>query len=234
MSAPDAFRVSVVIPAWNAAAYVGEAIESVLSQSEPAFEIIVVDDGSTDETARVVRSFAPRAVLFEQGNAGPGAATNRGLSVARGDFFGFLDADDLWTRDKLRLQRGAFAQDGRLEAVYGHVEQFFSPELDEETRRSLRFPSEPMPGLVRGAMVVTRRSFERVGDFRPAFGASDFIDWYARAGDTALRSKLLPDVVLKRRVHASNMGRQDRKTQRENYLRALRATIERRRRRTVG
>ena len=232
MSAPDAFRVSVVIPAWNAAAYVGEAIDSVLSQSEPAFEIIVVDDGSSDETARAVRSFAPRAMLVEQGNAGPGAATNRGLSVARGDFFGFLDADDLWTRDKLSFQRAAFAQDDRLEAVYGHVEQFFSPELDAETRRSLRLPPGPMPGLVRGAMVVRRRSFERVGDFRPAFGASDFIDWYARAGETGLRSKLVAEVVLKRRVHARNMGLQDRKGQHENYLRALRATIERRR--TVG
>ena len=229
MSVSEAFRVSVVIPAWNAAAYVGEAIESVLSQSEPAFEVIVVDDGSTDETAPTVRSFGSRVMLAEQGNAGPGAATNRGLTLARGDFFGFLDADDLWTRDKLCLQRAALAQDGRLEAVYGHVEQFFSPELNEETRRSLRLPSGPMPGFVRGAMLVRRRSFERVGEFRPGFGASDFIDWYARAGEAGLRSKLLPDVVLERRVHASNMGRQDRKTQRENYLRALRATIDRRR-----
>ena len=209
--------------------HVGETVESVLAQSEPAFEVIVVDDGSTDATAGTVRSFGRRVTLIEQENAGPGAATNRGLSAARGDFFGFLDADDLWTRDKLRLQRAAFAQDRQLDAVYGHVEQFFSPELEEETRQSLRLPPGPMPGLVRGAMVVRRRSFERVGDFRPAFGASDFIDWYARAGEAGLRSKLLPDVVLKRRVHARNMGLQDRKTQRENYLRALRATIERRR-----
>lgn len=98
-------RVSVVISAYNAAAYLGEAIESVLAQTRPADEIVVVDDGSTDATATVARGYANRGVrLVQQPNQGAGASRNRGIRETSGELLAFLDGDDLWLPQKLERQ----------------------------------------------------------------------------------------------------------------------------------
>jgi glycosyltransferase involved in cell wall biosynthesis len=96
--------VSVIIPAFNAGRYVARAIESCLTQTHPPIEIIVVDDGSSDDTAEVVSRFSHRVRLIRQENGGPGAARNQGARVATGDWLGLLDADDYWFPDKLRTQ----------------------------------------------------------------------------------------------------------------------------------
>ena len=97
-------QVSVIIPAFNAAAFVAEAIDSVLAQTMRDFEIIVVNDGSTDETARLLSSYDGRITVVNQANHGLAAARNKGAAVARGEWLAFLDADDLWHPDKLQLQ----------------------------------------------------------------------------------------------------------------------------------
>ncbi|MCB2067839.1 MAG: glycosyltransferase family 2 protein [Erythrobacter sp.] len=89
-------RTSVIIPAYNSAASVGVAIESALAQTRAPLEVIVVDDGSTDDTAQVIAAFGERVVHLTQANAGQGAARNKGLGVARGEFVALLDADDYW------------------------------------------------------------------------------------------------------------------------------------------
>jgi glycosyltransferase involved in cell wall biosynthesis len=97
-------RVSVVIPTYNCAGYLTEAIHSVLEQTTPAFEIIVVDDGSTDDTAAIVAGLGDRVTYLQQANAGVAAARNAGLRRATGDVIAFLDADDFWAPDKLATQ----------------------------------------------------------------------------------------------------------------------------------
>lgn len=104
--------VSVVIPAYNAVSTIKEAIESVYLQTLPPFEVIVVDDGSTDETSDIVRAF-PEVRCFSQSNQGVGAARNRGIAEAKGQYIAFLDADDLWHPQKLELQ---MALAGRLDS----------------------------------------------------------------------------------------------------------------------
>jgi glycosyltransferase involved in cell wall biosynthesis len=101
--------VSVVIPAYNAERFVGEAIESVLAQTHPDVECIVVDDGSTDGTAAVVRAFGPRVRTLEQANKGVSAARNAGVRVATGSLLAFLDADDRWSPDRLSRMLEALA-----------------------------------------------------------------------------------------------------------------------------
>src|SRR5687768_4619560 len=97
-------EVSVVVPAFNAAETIQAAIQSVSAQTFQDLELIVVDDGSTDGTADVVKRLAPNAVVITQRNAGPGAARNAGIARASGRFVGFLDADDLWFPNKLEHQ----------------------------------------------------------------------------------------------------------------------------------
>lgn len=97
-------RISVVIPAYNSAAHIGRAIDSVLAQTRPADEIIVVDDGSTDATADVIRAYGPKIRLIPQANTGASAARNAGINAATGDWIAFLDADDEWLPSKIERQ----------------------------------------------------------------------------------------------------------------------------------
>lgn len=105
-----ASRISVVIPAYNASAHVAATLRSVVAQSAPPAEIIVVDDGSTDDTAAIARAFGVR--VMSQGNRGLSAARNAGTRAATGDYIAYLDADDLWTPDKLAVQFAALASYG--------------------------------------------------------------------------------------------------------------------------
>jgi len=96
--------VSVIIPAYNSGPYLTETIESVLRQTYPHREIIVVDDGSTDDTPARVARYGPALTYIRQAQGGVGAARNRGVAAARGDYIALLDHDDLWVPEKLEVQ----------------------------------------------------------------------------------------------------------------------------------
>lgn len=119
----DSPKVSVVIPVYNRAKYVGETIESVLSQTYRNFELIVVDDGSTDDSRKVLESFGDRVKILEhpnRENRGQSAAINRGLAAARGEYVGMLDSDDLWLPNKLALQVAYLDAHPHIGLVYGN------------------------------------------------------------------------------------------------------------------
>src|SRR5688572_22450464 len=100
-------RVSVVIPCYNRESMVGETLENMLGQSCPPYEVIVVNDGSTDNSEAVIKSFGGRVKLITQPNQGPGAARNNGFKASTGDFIQFMDSDDLASRNKLEVQLSA-------------------------------------------------------------------------------------------------------------------------------
>lgn len=110
--------VSVVIPAYNCAKYVAESIQSALDQDYPDKEIIVVNDGSTDDTLEVVRQFGDAVRIIDQPNSGPPAARNAGLRAVRGDYVAFLDGDDVWVPGKIAAQVGRLVADPGLVATY--------------------------------------------------------------------------------------------------------------------
>ena len=97
-------KVSVIIPNYNYARFIGEAIESVLAQTYQPLEIIVVDDASTDDSIKVIESFGDKVKLIRQENGGVGKARNTGARNAGGDFLAFLDADDIWLPEKIEKQ----------------------------------------------------------------------------------------------------------------------------------
>jgi glycosyltransferase involved in cell wall biosynthesis len=218
--------ISVIIPVYNGDKYLAEAIESVLAQNGFRLEVIVVDDGSTDNTAKVAEKFSSSTRYFYQENSGPGAARNKGIALAMGDFISFLDADDLWTPDKMKQQWMAFEADPYLDMAFGHIQQFYSPELTQTEKDRINIPIEIMPGHHAGTMLIKKKSFLSVGLFKKEFG--EFIDWYARAVELNLKSIMLPDVLVKRRIHRTNLGISQR-DQRSGYVHVLKAALDRRR-----
>lgn len=220
--------VSVMIGVYDGAPYLGEAIESVLSQDYEPLELIVVDDGSTDGSGDVARSFDGVQVVRQE-NAGNGAARNRAVEQATGALYAFLDADDRFAPHKLALQQAALEAASGLDMVFGHVREFLSPELDEPTRASLRPPApKPMPWTSPNLMLIHRDAFERVGPFTSAVRVGVTVDWFARAAEAGLRYAILPDVVLERRLHTQNNGLRERAS-RSQYLEVIRQAMERRR-----
>jgi glycosyltransferase involved in cell wall biosynthesis len=220
--------ISVMIGVYNGAPYLREAIESVRSQTYRPYELIVVDDGSDDGSGEIAQSFEEVQYIY-QPRAGNGAARNRAVEAASADFFAFLDADDRFVPNKLERQMNALGADGRLDMVFGHVREFVSPELGDEERRGIRPPAPtPLPWTAPNLMLIRRVSFERVGGFSTSLRVGVTVDWFARASEAGLRSVVLPDVVLERRLHTANNGLRERDA-RSQYLHVLKAAMDRRR-----
>jgi glycosyltransferase involved in cell wall biosynthesis len=217
--------ISVIIPAYNAEKYLAESIESVLAQTVVVHEIIVVDDGSTDRTAEIVKSYDARYIY--QDNAGVAGAMNTGFQAAVGQYFASNDADDLWLPEKLALQLAAFKADPTLDIVFGHMAQFLSPDVDEQVA-ALKPEMAVLPAYASPTMLIKRQSFERVGLFNANYTIGDFVEWYSRATEANLKSLMLETVVAKRRIHDTNTGLM-KKEARSEYLSILRAAMKRRR-----
>ena len=222
--------VSVIIPVFNYDRFLAEAIECVLSQTYRNIEVIVVDDGSTDGSAEVAKSFAERGVRYSyQENAGIGPARNTGVAMAQGEYFAFLDADDRWPPEKIERQLEAFGNDLALEMVFGQAVQLHhGPEWEAGVNDNKLPASGMVPGIIPGTMIVKRDAFLRVGNFPGGIKVGEFIDWYGRAVQLHIRSLTLPDLFLFRRIHDSNQGIRERQSI-SDYARVLKASLDRRR-----
>ena len=198
--------ISVVIPAWNAARHIGDAVDSILSQSAAPDEIIVVDDGSTDNTAECVRKFGSRVTLIAQSNAGVAAARNRGIAAAQGEAIALLDADDLMAPRRIELQRAVLAQDPDCAIALGKQLTFRS-EQERLALDSKVDPSTVRPGYVPSAAMIRAGVFGVVGPFDAALRIGDFLDWIARAKSRGAAIKEMDQVVAYRRLHEGSLSR---------------------------
>jgi glycosyltransferase involved in cell wall biosynthesis len=221
-------EVSVIIPVHNGEKYLAESIQSVLDQKHAALEILVIDNASTDDTPNVAKTF-PSVRYFHLPEKGLVKALNHGVEQSRGAFLAFLDADDLWTPNKLATQLEAFAQNAAIDMVFGHVEQFISPELTAPIKQRLSIRDKRLPGRFKSTMLIRKESFLRVGLFEKTMEFADFIDWYMRAEEQDLQESLLPDVLTLRRIHGANFSYTDR-DKRIEYARVLKRGLDRRRR----
>lgn len=220
--------ISVIIPAHNAERFLSEAVRSVLDQVPTPDEIVVVDDGSTDGSAAVARAFGPPVRLLSQANRGAAAARNLGVEQTTGDLLAFLDADDLWTPGKLDRQLAWLRDRQELDAVLGHMEQFVAPGADPSLQSRFHVPAAPQAGYHVGTMLIRRKAFLNVGPFDGTLRSGEFIDWWARATEQALKYVVMPEVVMRRRIHGGNHTLLQAQHQRE-YLRVARMAVLRRR-----
>jgi glycosyltransferase involved in cell wall biosynthesis len=222
--------ISCIVPVFNGERYLRETLDSIFAQTYPRFEVIVVDDGSTDGTAAVVAAFGERVRFLQQRNQGPATARNLGVGAAAGEFVAFLDGDDLWHPEKLDRQLACFASDPSLDLCVTHVQNFWIPELSAEAERFRdNRLARPAPGYVTQALLSRRALFDRVGLFNPAIRHGDAQDWFLRAAEAGAVMKLLSDVLVYRRLHHGNFSRQISETL-DDHLRIVKASLDRRRR----
>lgn len=222
--------VSVVIPARDAERYLAETIESALKQTVTPAEIVVVDDGSTDRTAEIAGSFGSIVRVVGQPGSGVSVAINRGIAETSSPLLAMLDADDLWPAEKLEVQAAKLVALPQLDAVFGFARNFASPEMSDEEAAKIRFDPEPGPFRAKGTMLIRRAAFDRIGPFDTRWRVGDFVDWHARAEEAGFATEMVEEVVLLRRVHASNFTRVTRDAH-IDYVRVAREALKRRRER---
>jgi glycosyltransferase involved in cell wall biosynthesis len=219
--------VSVVIPLFELADYVGEAIDSLLAQTRPIFEIIVVDDGSTDGGAEIAESYGAIVRVVRQEHKGIGAARNHGARIATGDLITFLDADDVVPVDRFARQVAALEAQPDVDGVFGGVEEF-SDEHGVPLGGPLRAPRTSQVARLPGTMLLRRAAFDRVGPYDETLKRSEGIDWQARSTDVGLVLLPIAGVVLHRRLHGRNNGMRELDSLGE-YARTLKSVLDRRR-----
>ena len=183
--------VSVIMPAYNVAPYIGAAVESVQRQTFADWELLIVDDGSTDTTAAIARSFAAadeRIRLLQQANGGIATARNTALAVSSGAFIAILDSDDVWEPAYLAEQLAIFAAQPQIDVVTANG-WFMGSRLDGQVARPFPDP-RPQPTLatiledetsIFIMSVFRRRVYERIGGFDEAFRTNEDYDYWLRA-----------------------------------------------------
>ena len=230
--------VSVVIPAFNHADTVEQALRSVLGQTYPNVEVVIVDDGSTDDTPEVVRRLVAtlseadraRVQIFFRTNHGVSATLNFGIAQARGDVIGTLASDDWYTPEKLALQVPLLVKPSATPGTgLVHASAVYVDPGGRETNLTGQYaPAEGIgeatfdgivtlcTSIVAPTAVFTRDAFNAAGGFDETFVAED-VDFYARVAHAGFGFVYVPEVVLYKRVGKSNLGGQFSKWYREHF-----------------
>jgi glycosyltransferase involved in cell wall biosynthesis len=214
--------ISVVIVNFNYGCYLAECIDSVLAQTYPNVEVIVVDDGSTDNSLKVLESYEGRIVIVRQNNQGVSSARNTGIRMSKGVWVAFLDSDDLWKPQKLQEQ-SAWFRDSQVAMVFCGMEQI------DQSGRHLGY-SKPasgadlLPGLVTfssppiggGSTVVARLAVVRDLDgFDESLSAGEDLDMWIRIG-AQWKIGAARHPLIKHRIHADSLSRDLNRFERDN------------------
>lgn len=204
--------VSVIIPAYNCAQYLYQAVESIRNQTYRSLEIIIVDDGSTDSTPEVIKTLGDDIISIRQPNGGPAKARNKGIDAATGEFTAFLDADDVWLPSKLKKQIDYLVTHPEVGFVYSQITNF----VDGQTIGDEVFPQRPISGLIfdellsdtiiqLSSVVVRTEIARQVDGFDGSLLTAEDTNFYLKVA-YAHHIGVVPEVLLLRRLHASNLS----------------------------
>jgi glycosyltransferase involved in cell wall biosynthesis len=218
-------KISVVVPAYNAEAWIAATIESILGQTVPPAEVIVVDDGSTDGTRSELEPFADCLRIIEQANAGPAAAYNAGFRAAASDFVAKCPADDIWAPEKLAWQLEVLTDHLEVDVAFGRARDFGTREGD--------LPAPPAAGVLEGpaflatlyrqnviaspTALVRRSLHEGLGGFREDLRAGEDYDFWLRAVQAGAVFFFDPRLLASLRKHDRNLSLQPLLVWEANY-----------------
>ena len=233
----DGPLVSVVIPAFEAGSFLGEAIESAFGQTHSPIEVIVADDGSTDGTAEVAESYA-EVRLLRLPHRGQAAARNSGCRAAEGEMIAFHDADDVMLPDRITVQLAHLRANPGVDLVLGGQEVIFEdgagvPSWHPASRASFRAVLREAGGRARGnvhtmTLLARRQAFELVGGFDESLDHGEDLDWLLRAREAGLEISVLDRSLVRRRVHQGSLT-QDEEAERRALVEVFHARVQRKR-----
>jgi len=226
--------VSAIIPVWNNAPMAIEAIESALAQTYPRVEVVVVDDGSTDDAPQRMAAFGSRITLIRQAHKGPAVARNAGIRASHGEFVAFLDSDDLWMPEKVARCLPHLLADTEVGVVYtavrihetdtGHKYTLAQYEHDGWMARDLFLECR---GVNTSTLMVRRTYLEKVGFFDEEFFRAQDWDLMVRLAEIC-RYQREPEVLTERRLHSKNLSVTHRDLYAKYNLLVLRKAVARR------
>jgi len=217
--------ISVIIPVYNGAEFLPAALASVRAQAYTPLELIVVDDGSTDQTAQVVQRLGDDIHYLYQQNQGPAAARNTGIAAAQGELITFLDADDLWPADKLAQQVAALAAAPGAALSWGYTQI----SVYDEAPRALP-PLAPSWYPLLGSILCRRAVFQQIGGFEASLRYAEDVDWFMRIREEQIMVEKSPGIVLFYRLRRGSMT--DGKPMQElGVVECIRRAVQRRRQR---
>lgn len=216
---------SVVIPAYMSAPFISDTLASLMAQTAAPERIIVVDDGSTDETGAIVKSLQGPITYVFQKNTGPGGATSRGLALAETEFVATVDADDLWLPRKAELQLARLAAAPEVDAVFSRVAEF----RGDPSRARL---DAAYDGWTRATLMMRTRIAQEAGpmvDHPSKLG--ELVDWLAVLREKGHKLEMMADVLALRRLHEGSLTAKSREELSRSYLFLARRALARRRER---
>ncbi len=197
--------VSAIIPVKNGAQYLSAAIESIVQNDYAPLEIIVVYDHSVDRTVEVAQSFQNVRCIPNKGH-GASCAYNTGIEAANGDLIAFNAHDDLWTPDKLRVQVAYMMAHPEVQYTITRMKLFLEPGSTPPLGFKQHLLEGDHVGKLLETLIARKPLFERIGKFNPDIEISMDADWYAMASDQNISMAIIPNVLLYRRVHNSNLS----------------------------
>jgi glycosyltransferase involved in cell wall biosynthesis len=220
-------RISVIIPVYNGEKYLQVALDSVHGQNFESIEVIVVDDGSVDGTALIAKSNPKVRYIFQE-NQGHAVAKNTGLLHSTGNLISFLDADDFWPANKLQVQYAHLKTHPDLGCVIGKMRNFLDGGISRPEWIPGYMLADDGVALSLGAMLAHQWVFDQIGHFNVLYWHGNDLDWFIRLTEAKIPMGIMPDVFLHRRIHSSNLSKDQNVLARER-IRILKASMDRKR-----
>lgn len=218
--------VSIIVPVYNGALFLAEALDSILAQTYDSIEVIVVDDGSTDATAEVAKRYHDKIHYLHQKNQGPGAARNLGIKQAAGEFLAFLDADDMWAPEKLREQVDYLTSHPESHCVAVKFRHIIEPDAQDLVKYRQEWLEEERVTRLFSGLVARRSVFDRVGLLDTKLRIAEDVEWLTRLDEAGISCHAIHHTLVYKRVHKNNLSHQT-KEMLADTIAALRKGIHR-------
>ena len=223
----NAKLISVIIPVYQGEKYLAEALDSIFAQNYRPIEVLVVDDGSTDATASIAKSY-PEVRYFFQANQGHCVAKNTGLANCTGDLITFLDADDYWLPNNLEIQSAYLEAHPEVGCGMGKGWNFLQDGMTRPRWISEAMMTEDGGGWHLGASLMHRWVLDRIGHLNVSYFHGNDFDLFIRMREAKIPAHLVNSCLLRRRIHGGNLS-QDQNTLARERVRILKAHMDRKR-----